>query len=146
MVTTDGIDTAWEFVLLDSRPYKTVELALEGLNLPTERVVRRIQKMNLKDAVVRVKLSIEYNRIGEIDRYKINEALDLAGIYTLASYAVFPVRDSRSVRMDKELYALSMPPEQLLEYYLKEQMHMSGKELEAVMESGKQIMRESQNE
>lgn len=139
LVTIDEKSTQWEFILLDARPYKTIEMSLLGKSMPMERIMKRLETVNVKDAVVRLRFEIEESRSHYIILDKLVQILDRKGMYCLGSANIKSIRDSLP-RMNMEAIDAAMHPEVILEHFLR--ATYGDKELKELMSLGKAIMRE----
>jgi DNA repair protein SbcD/Mre11 len=131
--------TKWEFILLDARPYKTLEIVCENSHA-TKRMLDKISKTDLKGAIVRyiIHISEEYART--IDEKYIQEAIMDAGAFAISGKRINVIKATQSAGRS-EGFSVTMTKDQLLEKYL-ELMELSPKELKATLKMGKEIMEE----
>lgn len=132
-------ETNWEFILLDSRPYKTLEIICENSH-STKRMLDKISKTNLKDAVVRYIIHVTEEYVTTIDDNVIREAIMNAGAFTISSRKISIIK---SVQYSERSYGFStnMNSDELLEKYLG-LLELSPKVLRSTLKVGKEIMEE----
>ncbi|MFW5748725.1 MAG: metallophosphoesterase family protein [Chloroflexota bacterium] len=77
--------TEWRFVELGARPFVTLRADLRDVDNPTTAVLRKIERHDLKNAVVRVHLEMTQDSQTRLDENAIRDALHRAGTFSIAS-------------------------------------------------------------
>jgi exonuclease SbcD len=80
--------TTWEHVLVDARPFKTVKVVVKEEENAQKKIISKINKLDLRGAVVRLQIVIPYYQENTIERQHITEALEKAGVYYIHSISV----------------------------------------------------------
>lgn len=139
--------TKYEFVQTDARPYMTVEINVSRLKNQTERVVQKISKSHLKDAVVRVKVTTDSSI--KVRRQDIYKAIESAGAYCIHSLNIFQedpdVEPYRELVSEEGVPISQLPHPDALKLYLRS-LGNKGKELDSLCSLGNEIIEEVQHE
>jgi len=133
-------ETTTEFVSVNPRPYKTVKVLCTKEN-PTERVISKIEKADLTDAVVRVIVDISQDILSSLDVNSVHNALDKSGMYCLSSLSVKPIRETMTRDVGNREFTIARTPVELLTDYL-ELHEKEGKELKQLLSTAGSIMEE----
>jgi DNA repair protein SbcD/Mre11 len=108
--------TTWEFVDLDSRAYKTVEIVCEEGNA-TKQMLSKISKMDLKGAVVRYIIHVTEDCTNTINESIIIDALYQAGVFAITSKKIDVVRTARDSARSSGFSVISKPEDLLSRYF-----------------------------
>ncbi len=84
-VELDRGATTWDFVPLPARPFVTLKADLRESHDPTGRVIRQIESLNLRQAVVRVLLTFSLDSEARFNENDVREALRRAGVFYIAT-------------------------------------------------------------
>ena len=117
LVTIDG-ETKWEFIQLDARPYKTVEIKTLSSN-PMEKIIRKLQSVDLTSKVVRVIIRVKEQYLPLIDKRAVAELLEASGTYILSSLVYYRITDDvdrSTVRLAEGISSASSHIELLTAY------------------------------
>lgn len=133
----------WEFILLDARPYITIEVSTLKAD-PNPKILSKIDSTDLKDAVVRVIIKVQERYFEVVDRQAINDHLDKSGMYFLASLVIYKIKPESETRFDTEKFNASTSHDALLLEYL-ENKGIEGSELNKLMAAGRKIIDEVKN-
>lgn len=77
--------TTWEFIRLQARDFVTLKLDLRKSLNPTQEVITQIERLRLRDAVVRVLLSLTPESEARFNENAVRDALRRAGVYQVAA-------------------------------------------------------------
>jgi exonuclease SbcD len=75
----------WEFVELDARRFVTLWADLQDSHNPTQEVVQSIEKHNLKEAIVRLNLTLSPDSEARLNENTVRDALRRASVFSLAA-------------------------------------------------------------
>lgn len=94
----ETMDVVWDFVEVDARPFVTVSIDAKQKQHPTAYAIAKIEKKDLRDAVVRVQIEIEDSKARRLNMQSLNEVLDKSGMYFLKQLVIKKVRDDFQTR------------------------------------------------
>jgi DNA repair protein SbcD/Mre11 len=140
--TIDGHDVKYEFVQLDVRPYKTVDVKVNEQH-PTDKVLHAIYKRKLKQAVVRVNIHIPEGCTRMVDVQAIYNALSDADVYTVTGVNVIPIHSDNKRNDSDVIVDSSMAYDQALKRYL-EAKRIKPNTLKTLMRMAVDIMMEEE--
>lgn len=129
-----------ERIGVDARPFRTIKFGfVEGEKRITDRIIRRIEKMDLEDHVVRLQVTLPESASRIIGVENISKFLyDKKGIYHLYGININVDRNARETRLgDRPVGTLSNS--ELLAIYF-EDVGMKKKERSELMKLAKEIM------
>lgn len=110
----------WRFQRLAARPFVTIEVDVCGSVEPLARVITAIDRHDLREAVVRVKITARADQAPQIRTDEIQGRLSEAGVFHMASIAVDVERSSRARLGSSEQDLLEgLTPRRALELYLR---------------------------
>mgnify|MGYP005838025111 CR=1 FL=1 len=130
-------DTAWRFVPLSARPMVTLDADCTRDPHPTETLLKLIRTRDVRDAIVRVRVTLTTETEALLKDERVREALRQAGAYHIASIKRDVHRPERT--------RLGISPEglsqiQLLEKYLQSRESLSPERRARLMELAKGIL------
>jgi exonuclease SbcD len=132
-------ETSWEFIGLDSRQYRTIEVVNESGN-PTKKMLNKISKLDLKGAIVRYIIHLGEEYVPLVNDPEIHNAIMEAGAFAITSRKIDVVKTAQ--RLDRsEEFSINSTPTELLEKYLV-MRELSPKELDKTIKVAKDIMEE----
>jgi exonuclease SbcD len=131
--------TTWEFIELEARPYKTVEVVCENGNA-TKKILAKISKMDLRGAVVRYVVSLPEEYTSSIDDFTIQLAFEEAGVFAVGARKVNVVRAASPNNRSEGFNVGSNPIELLSKYFQLHQIDKS--DIKQLMVLAKEIMSE----
>ena len=108
--------TTWDYMPVQARPMKTVRVDCRGDHAPTETVLTELQRHTLKDAIVRVLVTIDAENEALLDDKAIRSALKDADAFYVAGVVKEVERLQRS-RLGVNPQGLT--PLELLKRYFK---------------------------
>jgi exonuclease SbcD len=112
--------TRWRFQKLDARPFVTVAVDVRASPEPQARVATAIEKRDLRDAVVRVKIEARAEQAPLLRIDEIQRQLDEAGVFDIAAIAIEVERANRGRLGDTDRDLLEgLTPRGALELYLR---------------------------
>jgi DNA repair protein SbcD/Mre11 len=112
--------TDWRFHKLAARPFVTVAVDVRNSVEPQARVALAIEKHNLRDAVVRVKVDALPDQAAQIRTDTIQEQLELAGAFNVAGISIDVERANRGRLAEADRDVLDgLTPRRALELYLQ---------------------------
>lgn len=124
LVTIDangtGKTTSYQFVDTPARPFLTVNVDARNELDPTQAIVQEIEKRDMTDAVVRVRYHIEEAQTGQIDTYRIREALKEAFVIASIERTVDPVERQRRTVLTRDSSL-----KEAMERYIDQHDHLS---------------------
>lgn len=113
-------NTRWEFVELAARPFVTLHVDIRNTANPAERISQAIEKRDLTDAVVRVKIEALPQQGPQIRTEEIHRQLEAAGVFLTAAVAIDVERVARSRLGESNQDLLEgLTPKKALELYLR---------------------------
>lgn len=115
-----GDEVKWEFILVDARPFVTIDFDASDIKKPTDKIISIIEKMDLERAVVRVIVRIESERDKFIYTESIYEAIIKAGAYYVYSIRVDRLQSNRTIRLSDNGNITSLTKEDLLKLYFRD--------------------------
>jgi len=134
--------TSYEFIELDARKYKTVEIDVpENDRNYTNYILSKLRKYDLSKKVVRVLINLEEDR-----KLRMPDIYDaISDAYAISAVNVKVKRPEPRVRLDLDAPIASYNNAQLLEMYF-ESKDVTGKRLKQLMRLGRDIMEEVDSE
>ncbi|HWQ15732.1 MAG TPA: exonuclease SbcCD subunit D [Roseiflexaceae bacterium] len=110
----------WRFHKLAARPFVTIAVDVRDVPEPQARVAAAIERRNVRDAVVRVKVQARAEQAGLLRADEIRQQLEAAGAFFVAAVAIEAERQSRGPRpgLDGDLLE-GLTPRKALELYLR---------------------------
>jgi DNA repair protein SbcD/Mre11 len=135
-------ETTWEFILTDSRPYKTLEIISEDRNV-NRKMLAKISKTDIKGAVVRYIIHVPEEYSPLVDEREIQNAIMEAGAFTIGSKRIDVIR---STQKEERItgFSINMSPSELLSKYF-EMKEINPKETKSLLSLGAEIMEEVNN-
>lgn len=129
-------NTTYEFIDLPAREFITFDIDIENEQDPNEEIIKAIKKREIKDAIVRVRYTIDNSLSNLVDDKKIRDVLREAFYYT-----VKPIILDKSERMrDPDLNeSVGLDPIQALEKYISLNSNLNDKK-DMLVERAKHIM------
>ncbi len=120
LVELEKGNTRWRFQRLSARPFVTVDVDVRNSPDPQARVALAIEKQNLHDAVVRVKVETLAEQAPLLRTDEIHRQLEEAGAFSIAAIAIEVERTGRS-RLGESGQELleGLTPRRALELYLQ---------------------------
>jgi exonuclease SbcD len=120
LVEIEKGNTRWRFQRLAARPFVTVEVDVRGSPEPQARVAVAIEKHDLRNAVVRVKVETRAEQAPLLRTDEIQRQLEEAGAFSIAAIAIEVERTGRS-RLGESGQELleGLTPRRALELYLQ---------------------------
>ncbi len=112
-------DTRWHFHKLAARPFVTIAVDVRNSPEPQARVAVAIEKRDLRDAVVRVKIEARAEQAPLLRTDEIQRQLEAAGAFNIAAIAI-EVEQANRGRLgetDRDLLE-GLTPRRALELYL----------------------------
>ncbi|HEX9440387.1 MAG TPA: DNA double-strand break repair protein Mre11, partial [Roseiflexaceae bacterium] len=112
-------DTRWRFHKLAARPFVTIAVDVRNSPEPQARVAVAIEKRDLRDAVVRVKIEARAEQAPLLRTDEIQRQLEAAGAFNIAAIAI-EVEQANRGRLgetDRDLLE-GLTPRRALELYL----------------------------
>lgn len=143
-VEIDDYGAKWEFVEIDARPFITLEIDVTDVDNQTTRIISKIDKSNLKDAVVRLEIYTGAGRAVSINRKRIIDALEKAGVFYIHTITVKEESTLRS-RLDESVQLTAMSHFDMLRTYFQT-IETPKKEMEELLKLGLDIMEEVNGE
>ena len=112
--------TSWKFHKLAARPFVTIEVDVRSSPAPQARVAQAIDKRNVQDAVVRVRVQARADQVGELRTDDIRALIEEAGAAVVAAIAIDAERSGRD-RLGAEPGEMleGLTPRRALELYLR---------------------------
>ncbi|MFO7166948.1 MAG: exonuclease SbcCD subunit D [Chloroflexota bacterium] len=113
--------TRWRFHKLAARPFVTIEVDVRDTPDPQARVMTAIERREVRDAVVRVKVEARAAEAGQLRAEEIRERLEELGAFFIAAVAIEVERTTRTGRLagyDGDLLE-GLTPRKALELYLR---------------------------
>lgn len=112
--------TRWHFHRLAARPFVTVAVDVRGSVEPQARVAAAIEKRQLQDAVVRVKIEARPEQAPQLRTDEIQRQIEAAGAFSIAAIAIDVERMARSrLGSDEQDLLEGLTPRRALELYLR---------------------------
>jgi exonuclease SbcD len=139
-IEIDENGTRWEQIGIDSRPFVTLEMDVSGEENHTKTIISKIKKHDLKDAVVRVLIETEEGSTETINRKRIYEVLDNAGVNYVYNVIIKEKPSTRS-RLDESVDLTAMSHPQMLKTYFQT-IGTPKSEIKELMSLAKDIMEE----
>lgn len=129
-------NTTYEFISLPAREFITFDIDIDNDKDPNEEIIKAIKKRDIKDAIIRVRYTIDTSLSNLIDDKKIREVLKEAFYYT-----VKPIILDKNERVrDPELNeSVGLDPIQALEKYISLNSSLNEKK-DLLVERAKHIM------
>lgn len=139
-IEIDEKGTRWEQIGIDSRPFVTLEMDVSGEENHTKTIISKIKKHDLKDAVVRILIETEEGSTETINRKRIYEVLDNAGVNYVYNVIIKEKPSTRS-RLDEGVDLTAMSHPQMLKTYFQT-IGTPKNEIKELMSLAKDIMEE----
>jgi len=137
-IDCDG--ATWEFVEVDARPFVTIDVNAVGIKDPTNAVISKIQKRDIRDAIVRVHVMVSGGRQSTVGRERISKVLADAGVFWLHSINIEAHEETRERLLDGIGMAAMTQQEQLAVYF--DSVDIKGKEKIQLQKLALEIMGE----
>ncbi len=83
MVELERFKAEWEFIRLDVRTFRTIEVDVSSSEDPQAAIMKAIAKYNIEDAVVRLIYKLRSEQLDLIDNASLHDALTTAHTYTI---------------------------------------------------------------
>jgi len=112
----NDLETIYEFILVDARPYKTLEVFSEDRD-PTKLILRKISKTDLHGAIVRYVIHVPEDYLYLVDEGEIQSAILSAGAFCIGNRKIDVIRKSRENSRSYGLSSASTKDELLLRYF-----------------------------
>jgi exonuclease SbcD len=144
IVNIENGETTHEFISVNPRPYKTLEILCTEES-PTERVISKIKKANLTDAVVRVLINIPEAAVPSLDVKSINDILNKSDMFCLSSLSVRPIRENAMRDTGEVVFSTSFTTQELLNNYL-DYKEVDGDEKKKLLKMANSIIEEVEND
>lgn len=141
-IDTDG--ASWEFVEVDARPFVTMEIDVTEAKNQTAKILSKIEKRNLKGAIVRLFITVVEGREEAIGRERISKAIMEAGAYWIHSITYKVQREARLPEEIGENLTAMSHQEQLEVYF--DSVGIEGKKKKNLMDLAMEIMKEVDSE
>jgi exonuclease SbcD len=120
LVELEKGNTRWYFRKLAARPFVTVSVDVRNSPEPQARVAAAIEKRDLRDAVVRVKVDASAEQAAVLRTDEIRRQLEEAGVFDIAAIAIEVERAARGRLGDAGQDLLEgLTPRRALELYLR---------------------------
>ena len=129
-----GDEIAYDFVEVDARPYVTIDVIVSKSKHPTEKVLQRIQAMDLQSAVVRIRINAVDSSYLQEER--IHQAVIQAGAYFVHSLSI----TRRPVKTETRLADVklsTLPAIDALQVYLEE---TGAKNIPGLLQLAREVM------
>ncbi len=140
VVDLDGRKATWRFVDVHARPFVDIRVDIRESDDPTGKVLRAIERKEISEAVVRLRISLKSGQEPYLDEGKIREALSPA--FSVASIVKQVERQDR-VRLGADNVE-GMKPQELLTLYFQSK-NIAPERMVTLMERANAIFR-MQNE
>jgi exonuclease SbcD len=110
----------WRFHKLGARPFVTVDVDVRGSSDPQARIATAIEKQQLADAVVRVKVDATQEQASQLRVDEIQQQLEEGGAFQVAAITIEVERTKRGRLPGDERDLLEgLTPRKALELYLR---------------------------
>lgn len=110
----------WRFHKLAARPFVTIDVDVRNSAQPQARVIAAIEKHNLRDAIVRVKIEAAPSQVSLLRTDEIGRQIEAAGSFQIAAIAIDVERSNRGRLASTERDLLEdLSPRRALELYLR---------------------------
>ncbi len=136
VVDFDGKKATWRFVNVHARPFVDIRVDVRESDNPTRKVLQAIERKEIAEAVVRLRISLKSTQEPYLDERKINEALSPA--FSVASIVKQVERQDR-VRLGAGKVE-GMKPEELLALYFQSK-NVEPERMSVLMEHASLILR-----
>ena len=83
MVELERFNAQWEFIRLDVRTFRTIEVDVSKAEDPQAAIMKAIAKYDIEDAVVRLIYKLRSEQLDLIDNASLHDALTTAHTYTI---------------------------------------------------------------
>ncbi len=141
----DNDGASWEFVEIDARPFVTIDIDVIGAKNQTSKIISKIDKQNIKSAIVRLNVKTEEGRSGTINRKAIIKALDEAGVFCIHNISIKEETPHRQFKIDDGVKLTSLTDEEKLRTYFQI-IDTPKKEIKSLMSLALEIMEEVNDE
>jgi exonuclease SbcD len=138
-----GKETTYEFIQTDARPYVTIEADVSEKHNPTEYILNKISKTDIKSAVVRLVIHADVSKQGHIRQEAIAQAILDAGAYCIHSIVIKPIDRAYTARLGN-VNISSIPKQDLLKSYFTS-LSIKKSEIDELMAMAEDIMTEVEN-
>lgn len=134
----------WRFVKLAARPFITIDVDARNAPDPQARALMAIEKQNLRDAVVRVRVQARAEQADLLRTDDLREAAELAGAAVVAAVAIDLERGGRSrLAPDGQDPLEGLTPRRALELYLRSKTPpLSESRIAALLEAADELLTE----
>lgn len=137
-VEIDGKNVNHEFVKVDARPMKTINISVPDGEY-TQYVVSKLEKHNLSGKIVRIRIDV--GDLISIDRNEVFRILEKMGVYYVHSLIVTSPMATRILSTNMDVPITSLAPIDLLSLHLEDK-GVGGKKLKNLLSLAKDIMSE----
>lgn len=120
LVEIEKGDVRWHFHKLAARPFVTIAVDVRNSSAPQERLAAAIEKHDLHEVVVRVKVDARPEQAPQLRTDEIQQQLEAVGAFVVAAIAIDVERATRGRLGDAERDLLEgLTPRRALELYLR---------------------------
>jgi DNA repair protein SbcD/Mre11 len=136
--------TTWRFMKLAARPFITIDVDARNAPDPQARALMAIEKQNLRDAVVRVRVQARAEQADLLRSDDLREAAEQAGAAVVAAVAIDLERGGRSrLAPDGQDPLEGLTPRRALELYLRSKTPaLSESRIAALLEAADELLTE----
>ncbi len=78
-------NTTWDFVPVSARTFVTLRADLRKADNPTQELINKVRKLDLKDTVVRIIVDLTRETESRLNEPAVRDALRQAGVFSIAS-------------------------------------------------------------
>jgi len=138
----NDLETTYEFILVDARPYKTLEIFSEDRD-PTKLILKKISKTDLQGAIVRYIIHVPEDYSYLVDENEIQSAILSAGAFCIGNRKIDVIKKARENTRSHGLSSASTKDELLLRYF--DVTHTDEKEKKALLKMASEIINSVEN-
>ncbi|MFN8576374.1 MAG: exonuclease SbcCD subunit D [Candidatus Sericytochromatia bacterium] len=131
-------NTSYEFIKLPAREFITFDIDIDNDKDPTEEIIQTIQKRDIKDAIIRIRYTIDTSLSNLIDDKKIRDYLKECFYYTIKPIILDKTERVRDPELNE---SIGLDPIQALEKYISLNSNLIEKK-EELIDRAKQIIEE----